>query len=105
MKKNCGMSVKGTTTIKRTKQTNMKTSRRSHCEHAPKASNNKKGIGKLLEKEEEEESRWQDQNVISVSICSQIFHFPCLFSLSLGHKDARTKLFPARKMRKSGKRK
>lgn len=100
MKKNCGMSVKGTTTIKRTKQTNMKTSRRSHCEHAPKASNNKKGIGKLLDDEEEGESRCQDQNVISVSICSQIFHFPCLFSLSLGHKDACTKLFPSQKNEK-----
>lgn len=77
MKKNCGMSVKGTTTIKRTKQTNMKTSEEplnTRQKHLTTRATTTSTI-----EEELEQSRCQDENVISVSICSQIFHFPCLF--------------------------
>lgn len=79
MKKNCGMSVKGTTTIKRTKQTNMKTSqeplntRQKHLTTRATTTTIEEELNRR------EQSRCQDENVISVSICSQIFHFPCLF--------------------------
>lgn len=78
MKKNCGMSVKGTTTIKRTKQTNMKTSEEP-LNTRQKHLTTRATTTTTIEEEELEQSRCQDENVISVSICSQIFHFPCLF--------------------------